>query len=225
MINLGDWSWLGNRLSRCSALLGVMVERLIRDSCPLDAIKHRLQPRCDELLRRFQLGFLSVQKTSAVFVKQLHIICIAAFLPCSVECSLAFVSQKGAEPISARFNAASALLPTNRWLWNGLASSVTINDGILEGGNKIHTLTSDVGIKIALPSKLVIGSRTNEAARDSGECQLYGLKQDLIECVHYLIVAIIAGFTASIYTRRMTPNDPKLSHAAERDVDGTGGVQ
>jgi hypothetical protein len=79
--------------------------------------------------------------------------------------------------------------------------------------NQNELLGSHPSFLIPIASEFVIGSSSDKTAQNSSECQLYGLKQDLVECIHYLIVAIIAGFVASAYTRRrMTPNDPKLSH-------------
>jgi hypothetical protein len=61
---------------------------------------------------------------------------------------------------------------------------------------------SFAGIGIPAPGKPIVGASTNKPASDASQYQFYGLKEDLIEFAHYLIVAIIAGIVASAYTRR-----------------------
>ena len=64
----------------------------------------------------------------------------------------------------------------------------------------------NASIPLPVPSQPVIGSRSNQPADNASEHQFYGLKDDLVECIQYLIVAIIAGFTASYYTRKPRGN-------------------
>jgi hypothetical protein len=57
-------------------------------------------------------------------------------------------------------------------------------------------------VPISKNSQFVVGASTNKPASNASQYQFYGLKEDLIECVHCLIVAIIAGFVTAAYTRR-----------------------
>jgi hypothetical protein len=71
---------------------------------------------------------------------------------------------------------------------------------------KFTPAISDASVPIPVASQPVIGSRSYQTANDAREDHSYDLKDDLIEVAHYLIVAIIAGFTAAFYTRRLGQN-------------------
>jgi hypothetical protein len=182
----------------------------------LDAIKHRLQPRCDELLRCFQLSFLSIQKAPAVFVKQLHIFCIAAYLPCGVESSLASAFQDNAKSVGALLNSGDMLLPAIPRLGDSLADSTTIGYGVLEKRNKNNPLGSNVALVFENPTSAkveLVGDQSSGEETQAREKRPDSVKWSKEFKIALYISHAITGFTGGLIGALlmalwlMTPNE------------------
>src|ERR1035437_4194235 len=182
-------------------------------SCSLDAIKHRLQPRRDELLRCFQLGFLSIQKTSSVFVRQLHIFCVAAYLPCGVESSLASSFQDNAKPICIVLNSGNMMLPAIPRIGNSLPNATTIGDGALEKRNKNNPLGRDVALVFENPALAKVKPIASHSTNDSTYDSTYANYNGFFSWRHCFIwlLSFNIGLFGGILSRRMRSNVESLA--------------
>ena len=78
-------------------------------------------------------------------------------------------------------------------------------------GNQVSPAIGNSSIALPSSGKPIVSLCANKPAKSTGQYQFYGLWDDLIEICHYLIVAIIAGFTASFFSTR------KLAHKPPND--------